>query len=298
MSGIKVLILGGSGMLGHKLWQTLSLRFDTYATVRRPARDYADLGVFDQNRLLDGVVLQDFVRVEEAIVSLRPDVIVNCIGIVKQDEAATDPIASITANSLFPHRLAQLAKRIDARFIHLSTDCVFSGRSGNYSEDIVPDPYDLYGRSKLLGEVTGPRCLTIRTSMIGRELSGTHGLLEWFLSQRSSVRGFKHAIFSGFTTIALSQTIEWIVSDYRELAGIWHVSSDPISKFDLLSLVKQTYELATEIMPDDTFTCDRSLNSLRFRDATGFRPTSWPVMIKQLRTDPTPYDEIRKKHDS
>ena len=168
---------------------------------------------------------------------------------------------------------------MNTRLIHISTDCVFSGRKGNYSEDDLPDPPDLYGRSKLLGEVEGKNCLTIRTSMIGRELKGTHGLLEWLLSQRDAqVRGFKRAIFSGFTTQALADTIEEIVSEHRGLNGVWHVAAEPITKFDLLTLVKQTYGLAVEIEPDEAFVCDRSLNGSRFNSATGFRSPSWPEL--------------------
>src|SRR5688572_14501723 len=181
---MNILILGGSGMLGHKAWQTLKEGFETFATVRGSASDYRQFGIIDESRLVDGVAAEDLESVKRAVMTTRPDVILNCIGIVKQDKAAKDPLMSITVNSLFPHRLANMARDAGARLIHLSTDCVFSGRDGNYAEDDLPDPPDLYGRSKLLGEVDGDGCLTIRTSMIGRELRGSHGLIEWFLSQR------------------------------------------------------------------------------------------------------------------
>lgn len=291
---MKVLILGGSGMLGHKLYQRLAPRLTTYATVREPVSNYEYLGIFDSSQLIGAVVAEDFGTVERALAVCQPDVVVNCIGIVKQDAAAKDPIASITVNSLFPHRLARLCHQAQARLIQLSTDCVFSGRSGNYSEGDSADAEDLYGRTKLLGEVEGQGRLTIRTSMIGRELRGSHGLLEWFLSQRGGrVRGFNLAIFSGFTTQALSEVIAQVISDHPELTGIWHVASEPISKFDLLTLVKQTYELAVEIEPDDSFVCDRSLSATRFREATGIQTRSWPEMIEQMHRDPTPYDQIR-----
>jgi len=296
---MKVLILGGSGMLGHKLWQILASRCDTYATLRRSPPQFLHSLNLDRSHAIEGVSVEDFDSVTRAIAKIQPNVVVNCIGIVKQDAAGKDPISSITVNSLFPHRLARLTANSGARLIHLSTDCVFSGRHGNYSESDVPDAEDLYGRSKLLGEVTNERCLTIRTSMIGRELSGAHGLLEWFLSQDGGrVRGFKQARFSGFTTNALADVIAKIIMDHPDLSGVWNVASSPINKFDLLTLVKQTYGLAIEIEPDESFVCDRSLNDSRFREATGFKRPSWPEMIEDIRNDPTPYGEIRRISDS
>ena len=291
---MNILVLGGSGMLGHKLSQVLAPRFDTYSTVRGAAAGYRRYGIFDEDRLVGNVRAEDFATVEDAFVAVEPQVVVNCIGIVKQDASAKDPIASIMVNSLFPQRVAQLASNTGARLLQLSTDCVFSGRQGNYGEDDTPDAEDLYGRSKLLGEVAGERLLTIRTSMIGRELGGSHGLLEWFLSQSTSVRGFKRAVFSGFTTTALAGIIAEIIDQHPELNGIWHVAAERISKFDLLTLLKQSYGLATQIEPDDSFACDRSLNATRFREATGIKPPSWPEMIDEMHADPTPYEEIRK----
>ena len=291
---MKILVLGGSGMLGHKLSQIFASRFETYLTVRGSASAYERFAIFNQDRMISDVRAEDLASVERALQSVQPDVVVNCVGIVKQDPTAKDPIASIQINSLFPQQVARLAVPAGARLIHLSTDCVFSGRRGNYSEEDLPDPPDLYGRSKLLGEVERDNCLTIRTSMIGRELRGSHGLLEWFLSQRNGpVRGFKRAIFSGFTTQALSELIAKVIIDHPELNGIWHAASEPISKFDLLTLVKQTYKLAVEIEPDDSFVCDRSLSAMRLREATGIQPRSWPEMIEQMHRDPTPYDQIR-----
>ena len=294
---MRVLILGGSGMLGHKLWQTLRPRFDTYVTFRQRASAYARLGVFDTERAVGGVSALDFDSVARAFARVRPEAVVNCIGIVKQDAAATDPLTSIAVNALFPHRLAALCRAAGARLVHLSTDCVFSGRAGNYAEADAQDAGDLYGRTKLLGEVGGEGCLTLRTSMIGRELSGAHGLVEWFLSQRTGrVRGFRRAVFSGFTTEALSGIIAGVVADHPNLSGVWHVAAEPINKFDLLTLVKQTYGLEVEIEPDEAFVCDRSLDGGRFREATGFRPAPWPEMIERMSGDATPYEDIRRIH--
>lgn len=282
-------------MFGHKLWQTLAPRADVFVTVRQTPEEYSRFGIFDDARTFGNVLVEEFESVARVFASIRPDAVVNCIGLVKQQAAARDPIASLTVNSLFPHRLAQLARDSGARLIHLSTDCVFSGNKGNYSETDPPDAEDVYGRTKLLGELNEDHCLTIRTSMIGRELSGSHGLLEWFLGQNGKpVRGFKRAIFSGLTTQALAEVLAKVISDHRDLNGVWHIAGEPISKFDLLTLVNQTYGIAIEIAPDETFVCDRSLDGLRFQDATGFQAPSWRKMIEHMHVDPTPYDQVRR----
>src|SRR5947209_1620685 len=274
---MKILILGGTGMLGHKLFQVLSENVETFATLRQPATRHP---LFDPARLVGNVSAEDFDAVTRAVGQTRPDVVVNCIGVVKQDAAAKDPLTSISINALFPHRLAALCQAVGARLIHISTDCVFSGRNGNYTEDDTADAEDLYGRTKLLGEVSGERTLVMRTSMIGRELAGAHGLLEWFFGQEGkTVRGFKRAVFSGFTTQALADIIRRVILEHRDLEGVWHVAAEPINKFDLLSLVRETYGLDIKIEPDETFVCDRSLNDERFRRATGFSPPSWSDMI-------------------
>lgn len=288
---MKVLILGGSGMLGHKLSQVLAERFDTLATFRGSSA----VGAYYPQRIVCGVSAEDFETVEKALTANEPDVVVNCIGIVKQDAAAKDRYQSIAINSLFPHQLARACGSRGIRLIHLSTDCVFSGRRGNYKEDDVSDAEDIYGRTKWLGELDYAHCLTIRTSMIGRELRGSHGLIEWFLSQRGKrVRGFKRAIFSGFTTVALSETIGNIIANGDGLHGVWHVAAEPINKFDLLSMVKQAFQMDIEIEPDESFVCDRSLDDTRFRARTGFTSPSWEQMIDRMARDTTPYDEIRR----
>ena len=282
-------------MLGHKLWQVFAGRFDTFVTLRRDFNSYNRYTFFNSDHTVDGVSADDIDSVSRAINTVRPAFVVNCIGIVKQTAMAKDPVTSISVNSLFPHRLARLCSATGSRLIHISTDCVFSGRKGNYGEGDVADAEDLYGRTKFLGEVSYEGCLTIRTSMIGRELETSNGLLEWFLSQEGkTISGYKRAIFSGFTTIALAEIIDHIIITYPELYGVWHVASEPISKFELLSLVKQIYGLNITIEADETFVCDRSLNADRFKEATGFTPPSWRGMIEQMYRDSTPYSEIRR----
>ena len=293
MTAPRVLVLGGSGMLGHKLWQVLSTRTETYATVRTSEHRAATRGPLDPALCVAGVSADAFETVERALASVQPEVVVNCIGIVKQVREAHDPIASISINSLFVHRLAQRCRADGARLIHISTDCVFSGRTGRYTESDIPDPIDLYGRSKLLGEVDDSDALTIRTSIIGRELAGASGLLEWFLAQHGSVRGFRRAIFSGLTTEALAGILAAIVCEHRSPSGLRHVASAPVSKHDLLCMLKDAFRLSVEIVPDDEVVIDRSLDGTRFEQETGLRPPSWTEMVAQLAADTTPYERLR-----
>jgi dTDP-4-dehydrorhamnose reductase len=217
-----------------------------------------------------------------AIAAVKPDVVVNCIGIVKQLDAAHDPVPSISVNALFPHRLAALVQAADARLLHVSTDCVFSGRGGGYTEADEPDPVDLYGRTKLLGEVVGAGALTVRTSIVGRELGTTQGLLEWFLAQSGPVRGYARAIFSGVTTEALAEVLAEIAAHHSALSGVWHVASEPITKLELLHRLAHTFGHAVAIEPDDRLAIDRSLDGSRFVAATGIETPSWDDMLAQL----------------
>jgi dTDP-4-dehydrorhamnose reductase len=295
---MKVLIIGANGMLGHTLFRLLGSRFVTFATVRRQEERWHSHPLFaGSDGLIGGVEATSPETTAAAVEGVQPDVVVNCVGIVKQRDAAADAVQSIRVNSLFPHLLARLCAELGCRLIHVSTDCVFSGRRGRYSEDDVPDPVDLYGRTKLLGEVAGPGILTIRTSMIGRELAGRSGLLEWLLSQRGGrVRGYRNAVFSGLTTAALARVIGALVSDHGELEGLFHVASEPISKLDLLVRITEALDLGIEINPVDEPHCDRSLDGSRFAAATGIEVPSWDSMIAGLASDPTPYDEWRR-HD-
>jgi len=202
----------------------------------------------------------------------------------------------VRINSLYPHVLHRLCRARGVRLVHVSTDCVFSGRKGAYRESDPSDAEDVYGRSKFLGEVAGPGAVTLRTSIIGRELSVERGLVEWFLSQRGrKVKGFTKAVFSGLTTLELSKVIRRVLADWVELEGLYHVAAEPVTKFDLLKLIRDVYRLDVEIEPDDSLACDRSLDGSRFREATGYVAPSWPEMIRAMAEDPTPYEEIRKQ---
>ncbi|OEU63197.1 MAG: NAD(P)-dependent oxidoreductase [Desulfobacterales bacterium S5133MH16] len=282
---MRILILGGDGMLGHQLFKNLKSSHDVRVTLRQDLAVYNKFMMFSSENTYPGIDVSKIDKLAKVLTNFHPDAVVNAIGIVKQLPEANKSIPSLEINALFPHRLALLCKEISARMIHLSTDCVFSGKKGNYKESDTSDPDDLYGRTKLLGEVSEKHCLTLRTSIIGQELSRKKNLLEWFLSQKGSVNGYKKAIFSGFTTLELSRIIENMILNYPDASGIYHVSSDPISKFDLLSLIKAALKLPVEIISDESFACDRSLDSSKFRREFNYNPPSWEEMICELCKD-------------
>lgn len=291
----RVLVLGATGMLGHKLCQVIGPVFDTFATFRA-SRPHVS-GLFEHIQPIEGVTAEDFAGVLATIRRVKPDYVINAIGIVKQRDEARQAIPSISINALFPHRLAAACSDESARLIHMSTDCVFSGKRGAYTERDIPDPIDLYGRSKLLGEVDDGSALTLRTSIIGRELSSTLGLVEWFLSQAGHhIRGYANAIYSGLTTEALSHIIAAIIQ-LGSLRGIWHVSSSPISKYELLLALNDAFQTRTTIARDEDFRCDRSLVSDRFYNETGLPRPSWSEMIRAMVVDPTSYRERGARSD-
>ena len=280
---MKIMILGITGMLGNAMFRVLSERADlaVYGTARsNNARQY-----FSNNlsaKIIVGTDVENNDLLVRAFAAVRPDVVINCVGLVKQLADANDPLQAIPINSLLPHRLAGLCEATGARLVHISSDCVFSGAKGNYLEIDFPDAYDLYGRSKLLGEVDYPHTITLRTSIIGHELSGYLSLVNWFLSQQGRVKGFTRAIFSGLPTVELATIVRDLVLPHRELHGLYHVSAKPINKFDLLKMLAHAYEKDIEINPSEELVIDRSLNSDRFKEATGYAPPEWPILIQRM----------------
>ncbi|MFN0277745.1 MAG: dTDP-4-dehydrorhamnose reductase family protein [Pyrinomonadaceae bacterium] len=290
---MRVLIFGANGMLGHKLAQVLSAQFDVWTAVRNDYSAVERFGIFDRARLIESVDVTNIESVFRAIDTVEPDVVLNAAGIVKQ--RPEDAVQTLKINSVFPQLLADISSKNGFRLITISTDCVFSGEKGNYAETDIPDARDVYGISKLLGEVKNNNCLTIRTSIIGRELAGSYSLVEWFLGNREkNVEGYVKAIYSGFPTVVLSEILSGVITDHPELHGVYHVSSDPINKFELLSLLNKYYKANIRIEPSEDFVIDRSLNSSAFRKSTGFSPVSWEKMIEQMAADPTLYEKWRK----
>ena len=279
----KVLVLGATGMLGNAVLRLFaqSAGYEVLAS----ARSTSALGLLPEelsDRLICGVNVENTDSLMNLFAKARPDVVINCIGLVKQLAEADDPLSAIPINALLPHRLARLCDVAGARLVHMSTDCVFSGTKGMYTEVDMSDAKDLYGRSKYLGEVDYPHAITLRTSIIGHELSGAHSLVGWFLAQQGGVRGFRRAIFSGLPTVELARVIRDHVLAHPELHGVYHVSAEPINKFDLLTLIAKAYGKTIAITADDKLAIDRSLDSSRFRWATGYQPQPWPELVRRM----------------
>ena len=280
---MRILILGGDGMLGHQLFRHLKQRHDVRVTLRLGPEAYEAYRLFDHGSAHHGVDVRQTDGLLQVLADFRPEAVVNAVGIVKQRTEAKEVIPSLEVNALLPHRLALMCRAVGARLVHLSTDCVFSGRKGAYRETDVPDAEDLYGRTKLLGEVSEPHCVTLRTSMIGPELSRKTSLLEWFLAQRGqTVKGFTKAIFSGFPTTELARIVERVLVEVPALHGLYHAAAGPISKYDLLTLIRDRLKLPVTIERDSTFECDRSLDGSRFQRDTGYVAPAWETMIDDM----------------
>jgi dTDP-4-dehydrorhamnose reductase len=281
---MRILVLGASGMLGNAMVRVLAEKkdFEVYGTVRASSV----CGLFSEeiaSRLITGCDVGDHDALVKAFSRVRPEVVINCIGLVKQVADAEDPLQAIRINALLPHQLAGMCSLAGARLVHISTDCVFSGDRGGYSEADQSDARDLYGKSKFLGEVNYQHAITLRTSIIGHELLSAHGLIEWFLSRQGQCKGFTKAIFSGLPTAVLAQVIRDVVIPRPSLHGVYHVASEPISKYQLLKLVAEIYGKSIEILPDDSLVIDRSLNAERFGNATGYLSPSWPDLVREMK---------------
>ncbi len=291
---MRVLILGVYGMLGHKLFISLGKRFDVLGTCRNIRHEWCEF--LPAERLVSGVDAAHPETVRRAIEGIRPDVVINCIGIVKQIEDAKRFIPSIQINALFPHQLAEYCHDAAARLIHFSTDCVFSGTRGMYAPDDFSDAEDLYGRTKYLGEVRQDGCVTIRSSLIGRELDRGTGLVEWFLRQRGRhIKGYRNAIFSGFTTHEMGNIVTMLLCEHADLSGLLQAASEPISKYRLLTMMRDCMSLDIEIEADDDFICDRSLDGMDFLRCTTYAVPSWEAMIHQLVDEMGFYDRINSQ---
>ena len=282
---MKILIVGAAGMLGYTLLHALAAfnAHEIHGTIRAKAQGPLSL--------LAGVTLHEHIDVHNldcirgVAVEVLPDVIINCVGIIKQLDTSKSHLATISLNALLPHQLADIASSVGAKLIHFSTDCVFSGLRGNYSDNDVHDATDLYGKSKSLGEVAYTPHLTLRTSIIGHELASQHSLVDWFLSQRDTVRGFSKAIFSGLPTIEVARVLQEFVLPHPALTGVYNLGVAPIDKNSLLLLIKDQYGSPARITPYADFVIDRSLDSNSFREATGYKAPEWPELIAAMHAD-------------
>lgn len=288
---MRVLIMGANGMLGHRVWMAASARHETWATLRGTLAGAPWAALFDAERIIEGVSA-DSDAIKRALDVSRPEVVINAVGLTKQRPDGNDPGAAFVANCFVPHFLRLQCDLTGTRLIQVSTDCVFTGTKGGYTESDQPDAMDVYGLSKRLGEIGSPH-LTLRTSLIGRSLVGSAGLVEWFLSQPGPVPGYRRAIFSGLTTAFVAETMIQVIEEHATLSGLWHLAADPVDKFDLLSRLATALSHDIQIVPADNPVIDRSLDDTRFRAETGIARPTWEEMIDHLASDPTRYDQLR-----
>lgn len=293
---MKILVLGGTGLIGNRLTRQLRQNADVYASTRSSLAEMPVLqNILEPKKWIFGLDANDFQRLESEIMQLEPDVIVNCLGVVKHQSSFKDAERTILLNSVLPWRLSGLAEKYEFKLIHLSTDCVFSGETGNYNETSTPDAVDLYGRSKVLGELNNARDLTLRTSFVGREIKSFTNLFEWVRrSKNGKIVGYRRAIYSGLTTQAISEVIERLIFDFSSLNGLWHVSSEPISKLDLICMLNTSFNLNLVIEPSDEIVCDRSLDSTAFVSKTGLITPNWMKMVERYLLDQYWYETFLK----
>ncbi len=277
-----ILVLGGDGMLGHQLVRALTKCCDVTYTIRGLESRLPQSKKPGNATVVHSMDLNRVGSLSKLLLEVRPSYVLNAIGLVKQCKEASNWPEAIAINALMPRRLAYVAHSIGARLIHFSTDCVFSGTRGNYSEDDIPDANDVYGISKLLGEVRESGCLTIRTSIVGPELVRTQGLFEWFRSQSGSIKGFTNAYFSGLTTTELARIVADCIISRGDLEGLFNVAGPRISKFDLLRVFREVTGKNIEIQQDAELKIDRSLDGSRFRFVTGYKSKDWSTMVREM----------------
>lgn len=284
---MRILIIGATGMLGHKLWIELSrYHHEVWGTVRRSKDIIAGLPDINKNNICENVDILDEEGLLKAFYMVKPEVVINCVGIIKQKKDSEDPVSSIQINALLPHKISFLCKIFNARFIHFSTDCVFDGKEGNYLEGHLSNATDMYGKSKHLGEIAHePHVITLRTSMVGRELFSGLSLFEWFLGQKNEVKGYKKAIFSGLTTKAMAKAIHEHILPYSRLSGLFHLASEPISKYHLLQLLKEVSQHPVNIVAEEQTVINRHLNCSKFSKSTGYTPYKWKDMMLDFSSD-------------
>lgn len=295
MSGPNIVILGASGLIGHKLFEILGQRFDNVIAVLHGSKDrFSACGLFEGGNVVDNIDVRDFDAVTSMLEAKGADVILNCAGITKRRPEVNIPLIAITVNSLFPHRLADWAGERGKRVIHFSTDCVFDGADGPYTEESPTTGKDAYGKTKALGEIDYPHSLTLRSSFIGRELSVHSELLDWFLAQRGQIiKGFTNAMYSGVSTQVLSRIVGDIIEKHPGLGGLYQLSvAEAISKYDLLCLARDAFGVDVEIIPDGDFVSKPILDSTKLRGEIPLDIPTWPEMMARLAADTKLYPAL------
>lgn len=286
---MKIVILGATGLIGHKLLQTVNeSEHDAYGIIHGSKMTFANIDFLQSDSIVESVDVLEFDKLHGILHYIQPNVVLNCVGITKRKEDINDPIQAVSVNSLFPHRLANLASEMNFRVIHFSTDCVFNGDIGNYLEESVTTGVDTYGKTKALGEIRYPHTLTIRSSFIGRELAGRTEHLEWLISQNGrTIKGFTHAMYSGVSTIYISRVVLDIIENHPELSGLYQLATpDHISKYDLLCLARDTFHLDIEIVPESDYKIKPTLDGSKLKNAIGLVVPDWQEMMSELAADP------------
>lgn len=281
---MRILILGVSGLIGHKLFQELSPDFELFGTLHKSKNYYGNIGLFSRQNIIENVNVAEFEIFKGILLAINPDVIINCVGITKRKDEINDPFIALTINSVFPHRLANWAKNTGKRIIHFSTDCVFDGKIGNYDESSLTTAEDIYGRTKALGEIKYSHTLTLRSSFIGQELFGKTELLEWFLSQKGKqVKGFKNTLYSGVSTIFMARVVRDIIINYSNLSGLYNLAPEkPISKFDLICIAREAYDIKVDIISDEEHVHLPTLDGSKLRNEICLTVPSWQEMMIEL----------------
>jgi dTDP-4-dehydrorhamnose reductase len=284
---MQVLVLGATGMLGHVVFRFMSSAgHHVSGTVRstHPPVKTASTGTAEA-RYITGIDVLNTDQLTQVMRNVKPDIVINCVGLIKQHSDGADTVQALMINAVYPNQLAKICDAFSARLIHISTDCVFTGKTGNYKETDIADARDVYGLSKFLGEIHTSNAITLRTSIIGPEQQTNRGLLEWFLSQEDHCKGYTNAIFSGVPTIILSEIIEQEILTRPALTGLFHIASEPISKHLLLGKIAHVYNKSIQIEPDDKLKIDRSLNAQKFEAATGYRTPDWTYMLQRMEQE-------------
>jgi dTDP-4-dehydrorhamnose reductase len=267
----KIIVLGANGMGGHIIAKGLQEfeNFDVVCVARNAS-------IISRTKILD---VTDFVKLRSLIESELPDIIINCIGILNET-AENNPEQAILINSYLPHFLESLTKESSIKVIHISTDCVFSGKEGNYLESSFKNGVGFYSQTKSLGELNNSKDLTFRTSIIGPELNKNGiGLFNWFVSQENEINGYTQAYWTGVTTLELLKAIKQAIDE--ELTGLYHlVFEQKISKFELLNIINNEFSLGLKVNPNNKYSVDKSL--VNTRSDFGFKVKSYDAMVKEM----------------
>jgi len=284
---MRVIILGTSGLIGHKLLQELSTDLEVFGTLHYSKKHYGDISLFSGPNIIENIDASNFELLKGVLLAINPDVILNCIGITKRKINTNNIIETLNINSVFPHKLADWAKINQKRVLHFSTDCVFDGRVGNYTEVSITTAEDIYGKSKALGEINYNHCLTIRSSFIGQELFDKTELLDWFLTQNGKqIKGFKNTLYSGVSTIFMANVVKKIIMNFPNLSGLYQLAPDkPISKYDLLLIAKETFNIDVEIIPDYENVHRPTLDASKLKRKINLTVPSWETMMRELASN-------------